>query len=156
MKQFKNKSLLALFFLSFSLIGISQEEVTPFAVADKIPVYEGCETLKGEAQQRCTVDKITNHVNTNFNTAIGKELGLSGNQRIVVKFVIGKDGKIRNVESRSLAKDAQIREKLEAEASRVVESLPQMQPGELDGKKVAIGYALPINFATPQKQDKNG
>ena len=83
-------------------------------------------------------------------------MNLTGRQRIVVKFVIGKDGEIRDVESRSLAKEAEVRASLQAEATRVINSLPKMQAGEFEGEKVAIAYALPIEFATPQKENKNG
>lgn len=156
MRNKKFKNLLSLFVLLISLSGFSQEMATPFAVADKTPVYPGCESLTGSEQKDCTVERITNHVNKNFNTALGKELNLTGRQRIVVKFVIGKDGEIRDVESRSLAKEAEVRASLQAEATRVIKSLPKMQAGEFEGEKVAIAYALPIEFATPEKENKNG
>jgi len=155
MRNKKIKNLLSLFVLLISLSGFSQEMATPFAVADKSPVFPGCESLTGNDQKDCTVERITNHVNKNFNTALGKELKLTGRQRIVVKFVIGKDGEIRDVESRSLAKEAEVRASLQAEATRVIKSLPKMQAGEFEGEKVAIAYALPIEFATPQKENKN-
>ena len=156
MKNIKFKTLLSLFVFLISLSGFSQEMATPFAVADKSPVFPGCESLTGNDQKDCTVERITNHVNKNFNTALGKQLNLTGHQRIVVKFVIGKDGEIRDVESRSLAKEAEVRASLQAEATRVINSLPKMQAGEFEGEKVAIAYALPIEFATPQKENKNG
>ena len=156
MKNIKFKTLLSLFVFLISLSGFSQEMATPFAVADKSPVFPGCESLTGNDQKDCTVERITNHVNKNFNTALGKQLNLTGRQRIVVKFVIGKDGKIRDVESRSLAKEAEVRASLQAEATRVIKSLPKMQAGEFEGEKVAIAYALPIEFATPEKENKNG
>ncbi|WP_298246058.1 energy transducer TonB [uncultured Christiangramia sp.] len=156
MKNIKFKTLLSLFAFLISLSGFSQDLATPFAVADKTPVYPGCKSLIGNDQKDCTVERITNHVNKNFNTALGKELNLTGRQRIVVKFVIGKDGEIRDVESRSLAKEADVRASLQAEATRVINSLPKMQAGEFEGEKVAIAYALPIEFATPQKENKNG
>jgi len=156
MKNKKFRNLLSFFVLLICLSGFSQEMATPFAVADKSPVYPGCESLTGDAQKDCTVQRITNHVNQNFNTAIGKKLKLTGRQRIVVKFVIGKDGEIRDVESRSLAKEANIRTGLQAEATRVIKSLPKMQAGEFEGERVAIAYALPIEFATPQNDNKNG
>ena len=152
----KIKNLLSLFVLLISFSGFSQEMATPFAVADKSPVFPGCESLTGNDQKDCTVERITNHVNKNFNTALGKQLNLTERQRIVVKFVIGKDGEIRDVESRSLAKEAEVRASLQAEATRVIYSLPKMQAGEFEGEKVAIAYALPIEFATPQKENKNG
>ena len=113
----------------------------------------GCEDLEGENLKDCTVKKISNHVNTNFNTSLGKELGLEGESRIVVQFKINNQGKITNVRSRSLANEAEARKSLEKEANRVVSSLPQMKPGEFKGKEVDVMYSLPIVFATPKKEE---
>ena len=148
-------SIISMAVLLISVVGISQEEgePVPFAIAEKIPVYPGCEDLEGENLKDCTVKKISNHVNTNFNTSLGKELGLEGESRIVVQFKINNQGKITNVRSRSLANEAEARKSLEKEANRVVSSLPQMKPGEFKGKEVDVMYSLPIVFATPKKEE---
>ncbi|MDX1543468.1 MAG: energy transducer TonB [Christiangramia sp.] len=149
-------SILSLMVLLISSVAISQKtdgEAVPFAVADKTPAYPGCEELAPQEIKDCTVEKINNHVNLNFNTGLGKQLGIVGQNRIVVKFKIDDQGKISNVQARSLADDAEAREALQKEASRVVNSLPQMQPGEYKAKPVAIMYSLPIIFATPKKTD---
>lgn len=149
---------IALVFISFQ--GISQEknskeeiDTYPFAVADQVPVFPGCEQLSGKAMKDCTVEKITNHVNKNFNTSLGKQLAIEGTTRIVVQFKIDKNGNITEVRSRSLADKADVRETLQAEANRVVSSLPRMKPGQKDGKDISIMYSLPIAFAVP-KEDK--
>ncbi len=61
--------------------------------------------------------------------------------RVVVKFIIGEDGKVRDPE---IAKG--VSEELDAEAIRVVKSLPDFIPGKVGGKPVAVSYHLPINF----------
>lgn len=81
-------------------------------------------------------------VNQNFNTNIGKELGLTGISRIIVQFKIGQDGNIAEVRARSS------REELKEEAIRVINSLPKMTPGEQNGQKVSVMYSLPIAFQT--------
>ncbi len=61
--------------------------------------------------------------------------------RVVVKFVVKKDGSVGNV--------AVVRGKdpdLDKEAVRVVKSLPAFTPGTMNGKPVAVWYTLPINF----------
>lgn len=152
---YKSKIFIAsLILLLISSVSIGQEKnEVPFAVADKTPVYPGCEGLTGKDLKDCTVKMISMHVNTNFNTGLGKELGLEGESRIVVKFKIDDEGNITNVRSRSLADNPEARKSLENEATRVVSSLPQMQPGEFKGKKVDIMYSLPIVFATPAKKE---
>lgn len=136
--------------------GSITDDALPFAVAEQVPAYPGCEQLEGKEMKDCTVRKITDHVNTNFNTSLGKKLNLEGRNRIVVQFKIDENGNITNVRSRSLADEAKVREALQDEANRVVRSLPKMQPGQKDGKDVAIMYSLPIEFAVPEKVQKEG
>ncbi|MFG6392338.1 MAG: M56 family metallopeptidase [Candidatus Amulumruptor sp.] len=61
--------------------------------------------------------------------------------RVVVKFVINKDGSVGDTEIiKSLG------EAFDAEAVRVVKSMPRFTPGMLNGKPVAVYYVLPVNF----------
>jgi hypothetical protein len=113
----------------------------PFSVIDEVPIYPGCESLAtNEERKNCMSDNIALYVNKNFNTKLGKELGLTGRQRINVIFKIDSKGNITDVHSRAPHPD------LEAEAIRVVNSLPQMVPGKQRGKNVIVPYSLPIIF----------
>lgn len=80
------------------------------------------------------------HVQENFNIKLGKEVGLTGVNRVIVQFKIDNTGKIIDVKSRAP------HPKLEEEAKRVINSLPQMTPGEQNGKAVGVMYSLPIVF----------
>ena len=61
--------------------------------------------------------------------------------RVVVRFVVQKDGSIGDVEIvRGQTPD------LDKEAIRVVKSFPRFTPGKSEGKPVAVWYALPIAF----------
>lgn len=159
-----NTSLILSFFLSLlSLSGFCQEkdgsfegDAIPFAVVDEAPAYPGCENLKGDQLKDCTVEKITNHVNTNFNTGLGKKLNIEGKTRIIVQFKIDENGEVHKVRSRSLADDSEKREALQNEANRVIKNLPKMKPAQMEGKNVAIMYSLPIEFAVPEKETKKG
>ncbi len=124
--------------------------VVPFAVVEEVPVYPGCEDLEtNEEKKECMSNKITNFVNTNFNTGLGKELGLTGLNRIYVQFKISSSGEVTEVKSRAS------NEALGKEAERVVAALPMMQPGKQKGREVAVMYSLPINFMVPEeKEDK--
>lgn len=111
----------------------------PFAAIDKVPAYPGC-SGDNEALKQCFSERISAFVGENFNTKIGNDLNLSGRQRIAVQFKIDKTGNIVDVKARAPKPE------LETEAIRVVQKLPQMQPGEQDGKKVSVIYSLPIVF----------
>lgn len=61
--------------------------------------------------------------------------------RVVVQFMIEKSGEIGEVKVvRS------VREDLDAEAVRVVKTLPRFYPGYLNGNVVSMWYTLPVNF----------
>lgn len=116
-------------------------EPVPFTLIEDVPVYPGCEGLEtNEELRKCMSDKITRFVNKNFNTSMGIQLGLSGRNRVNVIFKIDEYGNV--VEARSRA----VHPKLEEEAKRVINLLPQMQPGKQRGKAVPVSYSLPIIF----------
>jgi protein TonB len=75
--------------------------------------------------------------------ASAAEAGISG--RVVVQFVVEKDGHISSA-SVVRGKDPA----LDAEAIRVVSSMPRWTPGRLNGSPVRVRYNLPINFKLPQ------
>jgi TonB family protein len=69
--------------------------------------------------------------------------------RVVVTFVVGKDGAVNNVKVvRS------VDEKLDAEALRVVNAMPKWQPGKQRGQEVNVMYTIPVTFrlATPAEK----
>jgi len=111
----------------------------PFSQIDQVPIFPGCEDA--DDQKACLVQKISEHVSTNFDMKISKDLGLDkGTKRVYVQFQIDKTGAITNIKARGPD------EKLEAEAERVIRSLPQMVPGKENGKAVGVKYTLPITF----------
>ena len=112
----------------------------PFAAIDKVPTYPGCEGLSNEEAKKCMSNKIMQLVVDNFNSKVAGNADLEGKQRIFVQFKIDKNGEVTNVKARAPHPD------LEAEALRVVNKIPQMQPGEHRGKKVGVLYSLPILF----------
>ena len=61
--------------------------------------------------------------------------------RVIVQFVVGKDGSISDIE---IYKG--VNPDLDAEAIRVIGAMPKWIPGKQRGKKVAVKYCLPINF----------
>ena len=61
--------------------------------------------------------------------------------RVFIGFVIEKDGSVSNVKVlRGISKEC------DAEAVRVISSLPKWKPGMHEGKPVRVSYQIPINF----------
>ena len=70
---------------------------------------------------------------------IAKENKIEG--RVIVGFVVEKDGSISNVEVvRSVDPS------LDKEALRVIKSMPRWKPGKIRGKPVRVKYTVPVNF----------
>lgn len=61
--------------------------------------------------------------------------------RVVVKFVVEADGSIGETEIIRSASPS-----LDAEAVRLIKSMPRWTPGKINGQAVACTYTLPINF----------
>ncbi len=113
----------------------------PFALIEEVPIFPGCESLKTNAERaKCFSQNVAMHVNRNFNIKLADSLGLKGRQRINVIFKVSNTGDITDVRSRAESVF------LEAEAERVVKSLPKMLPGSMKGENVNVPYSLPIIF----------
>ena len=113
----------------------------PFAVIDEVPVFPGCENLEGnEARKECMTQNVNDFVNKNFNISLGKELGLTGINRIYVQFRINDSGLVEVMGVRAPKPE------LAEEAKRVVNLLPQMTPGKQGGQEIGVLYSLPITF----------
>lgn len=95
-------------------------------------------------------DKISSFVLKTFNTRMASYLKPTvKNVKITVIFKIYEQGEIGNIMVRAP------HPKLEQEAIRVVEALPDMtKPGMQDGKAAIVLYMLPIQFIV-NKQSKN-
>lgn len=106
-----------------------------------VPIYPGCEEAKNNDERRkCMSEKISKLVQKNFDGSIAPEYGLSGIQRINVVFKIDKTGHVTNIRARST------HPKLDEEAERVINRIPDMVPGKQLDKPVGVIYSLPIIF----------
>jgi len=71
--------------------------------------------------------------------AIAKEYNITG--KVYISFIVDKKGSVTNVKIvRGVDKN------LDAEAMRVVKSLPKYKPGKQRGKSVRVMFTIPINF----------
>ena len=61
--------------------------------------------------------------------------------RVILQMIVGKDGSISNIKVlRSISP------LLDAEAIRVVSTMPKWEPGQQGGQAIAVEYTLPIVF----------
>ena len=119
---------------------IEDDGSVPFAIIEDVPVFPGCEGTKEELRI-CLQEKITQHVNVNFNSDLASTLKLTpGVNRIFVLFKIDKEGNISEVKARAP------HQTLADEAIRVINLLPKMKPGKQKGDNVGVKYSLPIAF----------
>ena len=69
--------------------------------------------------------------------------------RVLVQFIVDKTGQVGDVKVvRSVS------EELDAEAIRVVKSMPHFIPGRQDGKAVSVWFTLPISFKLQGDSEK--
>ncbi|MGL5684066.1 MAG: energy transducer TonB [Marinifilaceae bacterium] len=72
-----------------------------------------------------------------------KKLKLSG--KVFVSFTINSDGTISD------AKVVRgVHKLLDAEAIRIISTMPKWRPGKVNGKPTTISYTLPVNFKLPE------
>lgn len=77
--------------------------------------------------------------NNVFYPVYEKEAGISG--RVLVRFVVDKDGKVCDVEVVKKVSPG-----IDKEAKRVIESMPNWIPAKNNNKSVCIYYNMPISF----------
>lgn len=61
--------------------------------------------------------------------------------KVILRFIVGKNGEISNVEVTKPLFPA-----CDNEAVRVVKAMPKWEPGSLDGKNIPVIYTLPLVF----------
>ena len=104
----------------------SEEEV--FVVVEEMPEFPG-----GTAALRQYLADALKY------PVIAQQNGVQG--RVYVKFVVNKDGSVSDAQ---IARG--VESSLDAEALRVVSSLPKWIPGKQRGEPVRVSYTVPINF----------
>lgn len=103
-----------------------------FTAVEQMPQFPG-----GEAE---LLKYVATHIKY---PTMAAENNIQG--RVVVKFVVKKDGNVGEVVVLR-GKDPD----LDKEAVRVVKSLPKFIPGKMNGQAVSVWYTLPINFKLQQ------
>lgn len=107
---------------------VEDEQPVSIAMVEQKPEFPGGEA----AMYKWLSDNIV------YPSAASEE-GISG--RVVVEFVVGKDGSITNVRVVRPRHPA-----LDKEALRVVKAMPKWMPGRNNGQPVKVTYTLPVTF----------
>ena len=105
-----------------------QEAIVPFYKLEKEPSFVGGESALFEYLSK----------NTKF-PQLANETGITG--KVYIKFIVDKDGNIKNVEV-----VRKVHPLLDAEALRVVKKMPTWNPGIQRSKPVKTSFIVPINF----------
>jgi protein TonB len=103
-------------------------EATVFVIVEEMPMFPG-----GNFELQKYIADHTNYPD------IAKENNIQG--RVIVKFCVTSKGGVSQI---SVVKG--VDPELDAEAIRVVSSLPSFKPGKQGGKPVPVWYVVPITF----------
>jgi len=105
-----------------------EKEEQVFVVVEEMPEFPG-----GEKALRTFLATSVKY------PTIAQENGIQG--KVFVNFVVNKDGSVSNVKIARGVDPA-----IDAEALRVVSSLPRWKPGKQRGAPVRVSYTVPISF----------
>ncbi|MBO4379566.1 MAG: energy transducer TonB [Muribaculaceae bacterium] len=131
MKKVILMSIMAVFFImtaSAQKTVVSQSNQNVYEKVDQMPEFPG--------GMPAMIDFL--HANLKYpDDAIKQNIG----GRVMVMFVVETDGSLSNVR---VAKT--VFPSLDAEAVRVVKTMPKWEPGKDKGRQVRVNYILPIVF----------
>ena len=103
-------------------------------VVEDMPRFKDC------LDAQCTQTEIMKYISKNtIYPQTAKENFIMG--RVFVSFVVNKNGEVERVKILR-----GVDQYLDAEAVRVVQSMPKFKPGKQRGKAVNVQYNVPINF----------
>ena len=115
----------------------TEEQVTEEPVTQSKKVYESVEQMP---EFPGGMEGLMRYLQQNVQyPPIAVQNNVQG--RVVVQFIIDETGQVGDVEVvRSVS------EEVDAEAVRVIKSMPKFEPGRQNGEPVAVWYTLPIAF----------
>lgn len=112
------------------------DEAEIFVVVEEMPIFRPdiCKTMmEGNIE-------LNKHIQSSIRyPVLAQENGIMG--RVFVKFIVGKNGKVKNIEILR-----GVDPYLDREAIRVIKNLPAFSPGKQRGVPVQVTYSTAINF----------
>jgi len=144
--MFKSQTLLFLLFCSVFLN--AQEK------SKSIPIFSVCKLIPENLLEKCFEETVQNHINKNLiYPQAANEMGL---QSIVnVFFEINLEGKVENIEAKSNLVAVEFddidalsaaNKLFEDAAIEIINKLPTMIPGKIDGKNAPFSFQVPITY----------
>lgn len=110
---------------------------------DEKPIFPGCEALMGKEQELCFEQKIFQHLVNACNITDSTVTDEVGCGKVYVVFIIDENGRVVNPKV-----VRGVNKMLDAEAIRMVKTLPTFIPAKQNGKPVKMRYSVPIVFKT--------
>ena len=105
----------------------------------EVPLFPSCQRQSDTLDKECFQKNMEAHISKNFNYPEEAFLkGISG--RVDVMMMIGKDGKVKDIKTQGP------HYLLSQEAVRIINLLPRMKPGMIDGKPQDMPYSVPVTF----------
>lgn len=107
---------------------------------DQAPLFQGCEETLATAQLTCSQHRFLETIYKNIRyPATAREQRIQGT--VIVKYTIGADGKIQNLQ---IIKG--IGGGCDEEVLRVIREVPDWKPAMKDGNPVALELILPVQY----------
>ena len=104
------------------------DNTEPLDVVDQMPEYPG------------GLSELMKFLSMNIRyPKTAQKAGVEG--RVIAQFVVGKDGSVSNIKV-----VRHVNQELDAEAVRVISTMPNWKPGIKNGVPVRVRYTLPISF----------
>ena len=117
-------------------------EEAPLPMVELMPGLGDCSLLDNASRAKCTEDAIRMFIAENIRIPESvKDRGQGG--KVFVSFVVNKNGNVDNVK---ILKGIDGAKAMDREVIRVVNSLPQFDPGEQSGRKASVIYTIPIDI----------
>ncbi len=131
-----------------SLFAQVKEYEKLFVEVEEAPLFPGCEEEEKENQTACAHEKLFNYLSNELTYPdIAKRKGISG--RVIVQFLVEKDGSITNVKViRGIGGGC------DEVAQEVIAGMPNWNPGKQRGRPVRVQYTLPVNFTIEKSKRK--
>lgn len=112
-----------------------------FKIVEEMPSFKGCEDVSDKiARKKCAEQKLLEFIYQNIKyPAIARENSIEGT--VYVRFIVNKDGSISNTEVlRGIGGGC------DRETLRVVNKMPDWNPGKQRGNAVRVQFNLPVKY----------
>lgn len=120
---------------------VNNKEVLTTAKEETPPLAPKCKAKwNNEKKKKCLSEFINMHVNRKLNTGLAEQTDVKGLIQLEIKFVIDEEGNAVNVTATGGP------EIINQDAVKVLNSLPKLEPGTINGEPVSVDYTLKVAF----------